>query len=83
MGAGFIARLHRDLLAGTDVGHRVTAVFDPDADRAARFAADCDAVVADSPSEAIEAAPGLTGEDRRKIFEGNARRIYPRLKVIP
>ena len=29
----------------------------------------------------IEGAPGLTREDRSKIFEGNARRIYPRLKV--
>ena len=29
----------------------------------------------------IEAAPGLGDEDRRKIFEGNARRIYGRLKL--
>lgn len=27
----------------------------------------------------IDAAPGLTDEDRYKIFEGNARRVYPRL----
>jgi 4-oxalmesaconate hydratase len=29
----------------------------------------------------IEGARGLSGEDRRKIFEGNARRVYPRLKI--
>ena len=29
----------------------------------------------------IEAAPGLCAEDRRKIFEGNTRRVYPRLKL--
>jgi 4-oxalmesaconate hydratase len=29
----------------------------------------------------IDAAPGLTAGDRRKIFEGNARRVYPRLKL--
>jgi 4-oxalmesaconate hydratase len=31
----------------------------------------------------IEGARGLSDEDRRKIFEGNARRVYPRMKVIP
>jgi len=31
----------------------------------------------------IEGAPGLTSADRAKIFEGNAKRVYPRLKVIP
>lgn len=31
----------------------------------------------------IENARGLTAEDRRKIFEGNARRVYPRMKVNP
>jgi 4-oxalmesaconate hydratase len=30
----------------------------------------------------IEAAPGLTAEERRKIFETNARRVYPRMKPI-
>ena len=35
----------------------------------------------DDTKRYIEAAPGLTDDDRRKIFEGNARRIYPRLKV--
>ena len=29
----------------------------------------------------IEAAAGLTPEDRRMIFEGNAKRVYPRLKA--
>ena len=27
----------------------------------------------------IDAAPGLTAEERTAIFEGNARRVYPRL----
>ncbi len=27
----------------------------------------------------IEAAPGLSDQDRRQIYEGNARRVYPRL----
>ena len=27
----------------------------------------------------IEAAPGLTADDRLKIYEGNVRRVYPRL----
>ena len=27
----------------------------------------------------IEAAPNLNADDRRGIFEGNARRVYPRL----
>jgi 4-oxalmesaconate hydratase len=27
----------------------------------------------------IDAAPGLTAADRTQIFEGNARRVYPRL----
>ena len=29
----------------------------------------------------IEAASGLSAEDRRKIFEGNTRRVYPRLRI--
>ena len=29
----------------------------------------------------IDASPGLSDDDRRKIFEGNARRVYPRLAV--
>jgi len=29
----------------------------------------------------IEGAPGLTAADRAKIFEGNARSVYPRLKA--
>ena len=33
----------------------------------------------DDTKPMIEAAPGLSAEDRRKIFEGNARRVYPRL----
>jgi 4-oxalmesaconate hydratase len=36
----------------------------------------------DDTKRYIEAAPGLGSEDRRKIFEGNARRVYPRLQVI-
>ena len=30
----------------------------------------------------IEAAPGLTDDDKYKIFEGNARKVYPRLAKI-
>ncbi|MBL0143257.1 MAG: amidohydrolase [Betaproteobacteria bacterium] len=35
----------------------------------------------DDTKRYIDAAPGLTAEDRRKIFEGNARRVYSRLKL--
>jgi 4-oxalmesaconate hydratase len=34
----------------------------------------------DDTKRYIDAAPGLTAADRRKIFEGNARRVYPRLE---
>ncbi len=30
----------------------------------------------------VDAAPGLTDEDKYKIFEGNARKVYPRLAKI-
>jgi 4-oxalmesaconate hydratase len=30
----------------------------------------------------IEAAPGLTDEDKYKIYEGNARKVYPRLAKV-
>ena len=30
----------------------------------------------------IDQVKGLTGEDRAKIFEGNARRVYPRLDAL-
>ena len=33
----------------------------------------------DDTKPMVEAAPGLSAENRRKIFEGNARRVYPRL----
>ncbi len=33
----------------------------------------------DDTKRYIDAAPGLSDEDRQKIFEGNARRVYPRL----
>jgi 4-oxalmesaconate hydratase len=35
----------------------------------------------DDTKRYIDAAPGLTAGDRAKIFEGNARRVYPRLKL--
>ena len=35
----------------------------------------------DDTKRYIDAAPGLTAADRAKIFEGNARRVYPRLKL--
>jgi len=35
----------------------------------------------DDTKRYIEAVPWLGVEDRRKIFEGNARRIFPRLKL--
>jgi len=35
----------------------------------------------DDTKRYIDSAPGLTAEDRRKIYEGNARRVYPRLKL--
>jgi 4-oxalmesaconate hydratase len=34
----------------------------------------------DDTKRYIDAAPQLSGEDRRKIYEGNARRVYPRLQ---
>jgi 4-oxalmesaconate hydratase len=34
----------------------------------------------DDTKHFIEAAPDLSDEDRYKIFEGNARRVYPRLE---
>ena len=30
----------------------------------------------------VEATPGLTDADRRKVFEGNARKVYPRLNRL-
>ena len=33
----------------------------------------------DDTKRYIDAAPNLSEADRRKIFEGNARRVYPRL----
>jgi 4-oxalmesaconate hydratase len=33
----------------------------------------------DDTKRYIEAAPTLSAEDRKKIFEGNARRVFPRL----
>ena len=33
----------------------------------------------DDTKRYVEAAPGLSTEDKRKIFEANARRVYPRL----
>ncbi|MDH5264906.1 MAG: amidohydrolase [Betaproteobacteria bacterium] len=35
----------------------------------------------DDTKRYIDSAPGLTDGDRRKIYEGNARRVYPRLKL--
>jgi 4-oxalmesaconate hydratase len=35
----------------------------------------------DDTKHFIQNAPGLTDEDRHKIFEGNARRVYPRLNT--
>jgi 4-oxalmesaconate hydratase len=35
----------------------------------------------DDTKRYIDAAPDLTAGDRAKIFEGNARRVYPRLKL--
>jgi len=33
----------------------------------------------DDTKRYIDSCPALTGEDRYKIFEGNVRRVYPRL----
>jgi 4-oxalmesaconate hydratase len=33
----------------------------------------------DDTKKYLDACSGLSGSDRRKIFEGNARRVYPRL----
>ena len=30
----------------------------------------------------VDGAPGLTDADRRKVFEGNARKVYPRLNRL-
>jgi 4-oxalmesaconate hydratase len=35
----------------------------------------------DDTKRYIDGAPQLSGEDRRKIYEGNARRVYPRLQA--
>jgi 4-oxalmesaconate hydratase len=35
----------------------------------------------DDTKRYIDKASGLSDADRRKIFEGNARRVYSRLKV--
>ncbi len=35
----------------------------------------------DDTKRYIDSAPGLTDADRKQIFEGNARRVYPRLKL--
>jgi 4-oxalmesaconate hydratase len=35
----------------------------------------------DDTKRYIDKAPGLSDADRRKIFEGNARRVYSRLKT--
>ena len=35
----------------------------------------------DDTKRYIDAAPGLGPDERRKIFEGNARRVYPRLDL--
>jgi 4-oxalmesaconate hydratase len=34
----------------------------------------------DDTKRYVDAAPGLSAEDKKKIFEGNALRAYPRLK---
>lgn len=36
----------------------------------------------DDTKHFIEAAPGLSAEDRHAIFEGNARRVYPRINKL-
>lgn len=33
----------------------------------------------DDTKRYVEATPNLSAEDRQKVFEGNARRVYPRL----
>jgi 4-oxalmesaconate hydratase len=33
----------------------------------------------DDTKKYVDACPGLSAEDRYKIFEANARRVYPRL----
>ncbi|HAM55041.1 MAG TPA: 4-oxalomesaconate hydratase, partial [Candidatus Rokubacteria bacterium] len=35
----------------------------------------------DDTKRYVDAIPWLTAEDRRKIFEGNARRVYSRLSA--
>ena len=35
----------------------------------------------DDTKRYIDAVPWLTGEDRRKIFEGNARSLFSHLKL--
>jgi len=35
----------------------------------------------DDTKRYIDAAPGLTAGDRRKIYEDNARRVFGRLKL--
>jgi 4-oxalmesaconate hydratase len=30
----------------------------------------------------LDKVPGLTNEDKHKLFEGNARRVYPRMNRL-
>jgi 4-oxalmesaconate hydratase len=37
----------------------------------------------DDTKRYIDAAPGLSAADKQKIFEGNARKVFPRLAKTP
>ncbi len=56
-GTGFIAALHQFLLSTAEVDHRVVGVWDPDTDKARRFADGCGAQVMDEAAllDAVDA----------------------------
>jgi predicted dehydrogenase len=72
LGAGFIARYHRQMLKGSGAEVRIAAVYDCDHDRAERFATENDARVATSEDELIAAVDAVyvctwTAEHRRLV----------------
>ncbi len=59
VGTGFIARFHQLMLQGASTPSQVVAVYDTDGERAAAFAADTGAMVADSVADLAEAVDAV------------------------
>lgn len=59
LGAGFIAKLHSKLLAGSGVAHERVGVFDPDRARAEAFVARAGGFVAASEDEVVESCDAV------------------------